>query len=202
MKLYHLAGSCSLASHISLIESGVKFEHYAVDRATKKTADGKDFTAFNSKGYVPALLLDDGTLITENVAVLSYIAGLDASRKLGPAPGTLGFYKLVEWLAYVNSEVHKNLSPLFRPNTSEDMKTIQRELVGQRLGFIERTLGNKPYLTGGTFTAADAYLYVTLSWRERVNVSIAQLPMLTAFFERVRARPAVQQARKEQGLDP
>ncbi len=201
MKLYHLAGSCSLASHISLIEAGVKFEHYGIDRATKKTADGKDFTAINPKGYVPALLLDDGELLTENVAVLSYITGL-AGGKLGPAPGQPGYLKVLEWLGYVNSEVHKNLSPLFRPNTPEDMKTVQRELVGQRLGFIERTLGNKPYLTGETFTAADAYLYVTLSWRERVNVSIAQLPMLTAFFERVRARPAVQQARKEQGLDP
>ena len=202
MKLYHLAGSCSLASHISLIESGVKFEHYAVDRATKKTADGKDFTAFNSKGYVPALLLDDGTLITENVAVLSYIAGLDASRKLGPAPGTLGFYKLVEWLAYVNSEVHKNMSPLFRPNTPEEMKTILRETVGQRHAFLEKALGNKLYLTGENFTVADAYLYVTLSWRERVNISITHLPVLNAFYERVRARSAVQQARKDEGLAP
>jgi len=202
MKLYHLAGSCSLASHISLIESGAKFEHYAVDRATKKTADGKDFPAFNPKGYVPALLLDDGTLLTENVAVLSYIANLDASRKLAPAPGTVGFYKVLEWLGYVNSEVHKNLSPLFRPNTPEDMKTILREMVGQRHSFLEKSLGNRPYFTGENFTVADAYLYVTLSWRERVNVSITHLPVLTAFYERVRARPAVQQARKEEGLAP
>ena len=202
MKLYHLAGSCSLASHISLIETGVPFEHYAVDRATKKTADGKDFTAFNPKGYVPALVLDDGTLLTENVAVLSYIANLDPSRKLAPAPGTLGFYKVLEWLGYVNSEVHKNLSPLFRPNTTEDMKTAARELVVQRYAFVEKSLGNKPYLTGENFTVADAYLYVTLSWRERVGVSVTHLPTLTAFYERVRARPAVQQARKEQGLDP
>lgn len=202
MKLYHLAGSCSLASHISLIESGAKFEHYAVDRATKKTADGKDFTAFNPKGYVPALLLDDGTLLTENVAVLSYIAGLDTSRRLAPAPGTLGFYKLMEWLGYVNSEVHKNLSPLFRPNTPEETKTIQRELVGQRYAFVEKALGSRPFLTGENFTVADAYLYVTLSWRERLNVSITHLPVLTAFYERVRTRPAVQQARKDEGLPP
>jgi len=202
MKLYHMAGSCSLASHISLIESGVKFEHYALDRATKKTADGKDYTAFNPKGYVPALLLDDGTLLTENVAVLSYIAGLNPSRQLAPAPGTLGFFKVLEWLGYISSEVHKTLSPLFRPNTPEEMKTILRELVGQRYGYIEKQLGNKPYLTGENFTVADAYLYVTLSWRERVNVSITHMPTLTAFYERVRARPAVQQARKEEGLDP
>ena len=200
MKLYHLAGSCSLASHISLIETGVPFEHYAVDRSTKKTADGKDFTAFNPKGYVPALLLDDGTLLTENVAVLSYIAGLDASRKLAPAPGTLGFFKVLEWLGYINSEVHKNLSPLFRPTTTEDMKTLQRELVVQRYAFVEKALGSKPYLTGENFTVADAYLYVTLSWRERVGVNVEHLPMLTAFYERVRARPAVQQARKDEGL--
>jgi glutathione S-transferase len=151
---------------------------------------------------VPALLLDDGTLLTENVAVLSYIAGLDASRKLAPAPGTLGFFKVLEWLGYVNSEVHKNLSPLFRPNTPEEMKTQLRELVGQRYAFLEKSLGSNPYLTGENFTVADAYLYVTLSWRERVNVSITHLPTLTAFYERVRARPAVQQARKDEGLAP
>jgi glutathione S-transferase len=202
MKLYHLNGSCSLASHISLIEAGVPFEHYSVDRTTKKTADGKEFTAFNPKGYVPALILDNGELLTENVAVLPYIGSMDASRKLIPAAGTPGFYKVLEWLGYVSSEVHKNLSPLFRPNTPEEMKTILRELVGQRLAFVEKSLGSKPYLTGEDFTVADAYLYVTLSWRERVNISIAQLPTLTAFYERVRARPAVQQARKEEGLAP
>jgi glutathione S-transferase len=202
MKLYYLTGACSLASYISLIEAGQKFEAYAVDRATKQTADGKDFAAFNPKGYVPALILDNGEMLTENVAVLSYIAGLDKARRLAPEPGSLGFYRVVEWLAYVNSEVHKNLSPLFRPTTSEEAKTAGRELVVKRFDFIEKSLGGKAYLTGENFTVADAYLYVVLSWRERVQVSIEHLPELTAYFERCRARPAVQQARKAEGLAP
>lgn len=200
MKLYYLTGACSLASYISLLEAGQKFEAFSVDRATKKTSDGKDFASFNPKGYVPALVLDDGQVLTENVAVLSYISTLDASRRLAPAPGTLGFFRVVEWLAYINSEVHKNMSPLFRPTTPDDMKAAQRELVSQRHAFIENALGDKPFLTGDNFTVADAYLYVTLSWRERVGVDISRYPRLSAFFERVRARPSVQQARKEEGL--
>jgi glutathione S-transferase len=202
MKLYYLTGACSLASYISLIEAGQTFEAYAVDRATKRTADGKDFASFNAKGYVPALVLDNGEMLTENVAVLPYIASLDTSRKLAPEPGTFGFYRVLEWLAYVNSEVHKNLSPLFRPTTTDEAKAAQRELVLKRYEFIENSLGNKPYLTGENFTVADAYLYVTLSWLERVQVNIAHLPKLTAYYERCRARPSVQRARKEEGLAP
>jgi glutathione S-transferase len=200
MKLYYLTGACSLASYIGLLEAGQKFEAFAVDRVTKKTADGKDFTSFNPKGYVPALVLDDGQVLTENVAVLSYIANLDSSRRLAPAPGTLGFYRVIEWLAYVNSEVHKTMGPLFRPTTTDEQKAQIREQLASRHAFIENALGAKPYLTGENFTVADAYLYVTLSWRERVGVDISKFPKLAAYFERCRARPSVQQARKEEGL--
>ncbi len=115
MKLYYLTGACSLASYISLIEAGQTFEAFAVDRATRQTSDGKDFVAFNPKSYVPTLILDNGEMLTENVAVLSYIANLDKSRKLAPEPGTMGFYRVVEWLAYVNSEIHKNMGALSGP---------------------------------------------------------------------------------------
>jgi glutathione S-transferase len=202
MKLYYLTGACSLASQISLIEAGQKFEAFAVDRATKKAGDGKDFLTINPRGYVPALVLDNGEVLTENPAVLTYIASLDKSRKLGPEPGTWPFYRLLEWLGFINSEVHKNFGPLFRPITSDDAKAVARDLVVKRLEHIEKSLGDKPYLTGDNFTVADAYLYVTLSWRERVNVDISHLPKLTAYYERCRARPAVQQARKDEGLAP
>ena len=200
MKLYYLTGACSLASYISLIEANQKFEAYSVDRATKKTADGKEFTSFNPKGYVPALVLDDGQVLTENVAVLSYISTLDASHKLAPPAGTLGFFRVIEWLSYVNSEVHKTMGPMFRPTTTDEQKAAARELLATRHAFIENALGSKPFLTGDNFTVADAYLYVTLSWRERVGVDICAFPKLTAFFERVRARPSVQKARTEEGL--
>lgn len=202
MKLYYLTGACSLASYISLLEAGQKFEGIEVQRGTKATADGKNLNDINPKGYVPTLVLDDGTVLTENVAVLSYISTLDPHGKLAPKPGTPGFFKVVEWLGYVNSEVHKNLGALFRPNTTEEAKAAARELVMQRYAFIEKSLGDKPYLTGENFTVADAYLYVTLSWRGRIGIDISGLPKLTAFYERVRARPSVEQARKEEGLDP
>ncbi len=200
MKLYYLTGACSLASYISLIEAGQKFEAYAVERGTKKTADGKDFTSFNPKGYVPALVLDDGQVLTENVAVLSYISTLDASHRLAPAAGTLGFFRVVEWLSFINSEVHKCMSPMFRPTTTDEQKTALREQLATRHAFIEDALGDKAYLTGENFTVADAYLYVTLSWRERVGADISRFPKLSAYFERCRARPSVQQARKAEGL--
>ena len=200
MKLYYLTGACSLASQISLIEAGLKFEAYSVDRATKKTSDGKDFTSFNPKGYVPALVLDDGQVLTENVAVLSYIASLDTSRRLAPDPGTVGFFRVVEWLAFINSEVHKCMSPMFRPTTSDEQKAQLRETLATRHAFIENGLGSKPFLTGDNFTVADAYLYVTLSWRERVGVDISRFPKLTALYDRARARPSVQKARTDEGL--
>jgi glutathione S-transferase len=173
-----------------------------VDRATKKATDGKDYLAVNPKGYVPALVLDNGEVLTENAAVLTYIASLDKSGKLAPEPGTWPFYRLLEWLGFINSEVHKAIGALFRPNLGEDAKAAARQLAVKRYEYIEQLLGDKPWLMGDNFTVADAYLYVTLSWRDRVNVDISHLPNLTAYYERCRARPAVQRARKEEGLAP
>ena len=202
MKLYYLTGACSLASYIALIEAGQKFEAYAVERGTKKTADGKDFNTINPKGYVPALVLDDGSVLTENVAVLSYISTLDASGKLAPKIGTPGFFRVLEWLGYVNSEIHKPIGTLFRPTSTDDMKKAAREAALMRLGHVEKTLGEKPYLTGENFTVADAYLYVVLSWLGGLKVDISGMPKLVAYFERCRNRPSVQQARKDEGLPP
>ncbi len=201
MKLYYLKGACSLATWISLLEVGQKFETYEVDRATKRTSDGKDFNTINPKGYVPALVLNNGDVLTENVAVLAYVANLDNTGKFGPSPGTVDYYHLLEWLAYVNSEIHKNIGPLFRPNLSEEAKTAAREMVLKRLGYIEQRLGSGGYLMGEHFTVADAYLFVVLSWRKKVGVDISSLPKLTAFFERCRARPSVQQAFRDEGLE-
>jgi len=202
MKLYYLKGACSLASYISLLEAGRKFEAVEVERGTKRTADGQDYNTINPKGYVPALLLDDGTLLTENVNVLSYISTLDPNGRLAPQVGTLGFFKVVEWLAFINGEIHKQLSVLFRATSSDDMKRSARENALRRYGFVEESLDNKPFLTGENFTVADAYLYVTLSWLGRLEIDISGYPRLTAYYERCRARPSVQQARKAEGLAP
>jgi glutathione S-transferase len=200
MKLYYLKGACSLASYISLIEAGQKFEGIEVERGTKKATDGKNLVDVNPKGYVPTLVLDDGTVLSENVAVLSYISTLDPNGRLAPRAGTLGFFKVVEWLAFVNCEIHKVISVLFRPTTPEEAKPAVREQALARYGFIDKSLGDKPYLTGENFTVADAYLYVTLSWLGRIGIDISGLPKLTAYYERCRARASVQQARTEEGL--
>ncbi len=200
MKLYYLKGACSLASCISLTEAGQKFEAYEVERGTKNTSDGRNLVDINPKGYVPALVLDDGTVLTENVAVLSYISTLDANGKLAPKCDTPGFFKVVEWLAYVNGELHKQISVLFRPNASDEVKKAATEYALMRYAFVEKSLGDKPYLTGENFTVADAYLYVTLSWWGRLGLDITQYPKLNALHERARARPAVQKARADEGL--
>lgn len=200
MKLYYLPGACSLASHICLIEAGIAHQAFAVDRQSKRTTDGKDYLAVTPKGYVPALVLDTGEVLTESAALLPYIGALNPASRLIPAPGSLGHFRVAEWCAYLSTEVHKNLSPLFRPTTTEEQKAQHRELATARLRFIEQGLGTQPFLTGNDFTVADAYLYVILSWSPRTGVDLAALPKLAALYERVRQRPSVQAARKDEGL--
>jgi glutathione S-transferase len=201
MKLYYLQGACSLASLISLIEVGAKFEPVAVDRKTKKLQDGRDYTEVNPKGYVPALELDDGEVLTENTAVLPYIADLNPSANLAPPVGTRARFRLQEWLGYLNGELHKNFSPLFNPSTPEATKQTAKDNIARRIALIEDRLGDKPFLLGEAFSVADAYLYVILSWRQKLGVDISGFPKVTALYERIRTRPAVQAARKAEGLN-
>jgi glutathione S-transferase len=200
MKLYYLTGACSMASLISLYESGVKFETAAVDRKARKTADGLDFDQVNSKGYVPALRLDDGQVLTENVAVLLYIADRNPAAKLAPAAGTLERYRVIEWLAFVNSEVHKNYTPLFS-SVSEDVKQYARGNLTKRLDWLNTALGSKHFLTGDTFTVADAYLFVVLGWSGHVGIELGKWPNLKRFRSDLQSRPSVKSALKAEGLD-
>lgn len=199
MKLYYLPGACSLASHICLIEAGIACDAIAVDRQ-KRTADGKDFLSISAKGYVPALVLDNGEVLTETAALLPYIGELNPAARLIPSPGTLGHFRVAEWTAYVNSEIHKSFTPLFRPGSTEEMKVEARQNVVKRLALVEATLADRPFLTGADFTVADAYLYVTLSWTGLVGVDLSGLPRTAGFLQRCAARPAVQAARKDEGL--
>ena len=201
MKLYYLQGACSLASLISLIEAGAKFEPVAVDRKSRNLPDGRDYAEVNPKGYVPALELDDGEVLTENTAVLPYIADLNPSANLAPPAGTRSRFRLQEWLGYLNGEVHKNFSALFNPSAPEAMKQIAKDNIARRVSFIEERLGNQPFLLGDAFSVADAYLYVIVSWRERLGVDLSGFPKVMALYERVRARPSVQAARKAEGLE-
>src|SRR5580704_10827779 len=167
MKLYYITGACSLASLISLYESGAKFEIASVDRKTRKTSDGLDYDQVNSKGYVPALRLDDGQVLTENVAVLLYIADRNPAAGLAPAEGTLERYRLIEWLAFINSEIHKNFAPLFYPAAGEETRHFARTNLSKRLDWLNTALGPKKFLAGEGFTVADAYLYTVLRWAPR-----------------------------------
>jgi glutathione S-transferase len=197
MKLYFSTGACSMASNIALHEAGIQFELSKVDKRTKR-ADGVDFVTINPKGYVPALRLDDGQVLTENVVVLQYIADLNPAAKLAPAAGTMERYRLQEWLSFINSELHKSFTPLFSSEATEDMKTYSRNNLAKRLAYVESALGDKKYLMGDQFTIADAYLFTVLGWGSHVGVDIGA--KLKSYVDRVRARPHVIEAMTAEGL--
>lgn len=199
MKLYFSPGACSLATHIALHEAGLPFAAERVDLATKRTAGGADFRAINPKGYVPALQLDGGVVLTEGPALLQYVADQAAPGQLAPVAGTVERYQLIGWLGYISSEVHKNFSPLFNPAASDDAKSGARKALAQRFDFLSQTLQGRDYLMD-QFTVADAFLFTVLGWCGHVNVSLADWPVLQQFVARVGARPAVQQAMRAEGL--
>lgn len=195
MKLYFSPGACSLHPHISLREAGIPFELVRVDlRAHKIAGGGDDYYGVNPKGYVPLLELDDGSRLSEGAVIDQYIADQKPESGLIPRPGTMDRYRVQEWLNFISSELHKQFSPLFYPTTADDVKTQQRERIGGRFDLIEKTLAKQPYLTGDTFTVADAYLFNMLVWTEHTGIDRAKWPALSAFFVRVSGRPAVKAA--------
>ena len=200
MKLYFAPGACSLSPHIVLREAGLSFELEQVDTKTKKTKSGGDYWAVNPKGYVPALALDNGEILTEGPAIVQYLADQKPDSGLAPKPGTLDRYRLQEWLNFVTSELHKGFTPLFRPTTPEDYKPVARENLTNRLGYLDKQLAGKQYLMGDKFTVADAYAFTVVNWTNFQKIDLAPWPNLKAYFERVRARPKVQEALKAEGL--
>ncbi len=200
MKLYYSPGACSLAPHIVLNEAGYAYEVEKVDLATKKLASGGDFLAINPKGYVPAIALDDGQLLTELQVLLRYLADQKPQSNLMPKPGTMERYRVEEWMNYIATELHKGYSPLFRPNTPEEYKTIARENLAKRLALLDKALAGKQYLMGNAFTAADAYAFTILRWSPFTKVDLSPYANIKAFMARMEARPKVQQTLKEEGL--
>lgn len=200
MKLYFKPGACSLASHIALQESGLPFELGKVDLATKKLEDGSDFFAINPKGQVPALVLDDGGLLTEGSAIMQYVADQAAEKLNLPPSGSPARYIVLEWLNFIGTEVHKTYSPLFRPNTPDAYKTICKEILAAKFAIIEKRLDEQPYLALNAFTVADAYAFTTLRWAKAVGVDLAAYPNIVAYMARIAERPGVQAALKAEGL--
>ncbi len=200
MKLFFKAGACPLSPHIVLEELGLKYEAEAVDLKAKTTASGADFLKINPKGYVPALQLDSGDVLTEGPAIVQYLADLHPEKKLAPANGTLERYKLQGWLTFVGTELHRQFTPLFNPVTPQEWKDVCRGNIERRLAWVNEELAGKNYLMGADFSVADAYLYTVLRWTVPVKIGLAGLPHITAYMARVASRPGVQAALKAEGL--
>ncbi|MGH8434349.1 MAG: glutathione transferase GstA [Pseudomonas sp.] len=200
MKLYYSPGACSLSPHIVLREAGFNFDLEKADLQTKKTEKGADFRGVNPNGYVPVVVLDDGQHLTEGLAIVLYLADRVPEKKLAAAHGTTERYRLIEWLNFISTELHKGFAPLFNPKAPEEWKTIVTELLSARLTYVSEKLGQQPYVMGNSFTVADAYLFTVLSWGKWVGVDIGRWPVLVTYSERVAARPAVQAALKAEGL--
>ena len=200
MKLYYSPGACSLASHIALYETGLPFEVDRLIKTTKMTTGGEDFMKINPKGYVPAIKLDDGSVLTEGTAIVQYIADQAPASKLAPAAGTLERYRLMEWLNYITSEMHKSFSPLFNPQASDELKAMVRDALAQRFDYLSIQLQGNPYLMGETFTVADGYLFTVLGWTVPTQIDLSKWPVLSNYTKLIAARPAVRAAMQAEGL--
>jgi glutathione S-transferase len=195
MKLYYIPGACSLADRIALAEAGIACDFVRVNPHTRATETGADFDAINPKGYVPVLVLDSGEMITENIAILSWIA--EQSPTLRPE-GPLGWFRLLEAVAYISTEVHKGFEPFFTASASEEDKAKAAALIGKRLGYLAESL-DSGFLLGPTLTVADAYLFVTLTWARRNGLALP--PQLETFYARMTSRETVRTALTQEGLE-
>ena len=200
MKLYYAPGACSLSPHIALLEAGLPYDLVKVDLRAKKLENGDDFLKVNPKGQVPALVTDDGELITEGPVIVQRIADKVAAKNLAPARDSAERYKLLEWLTYINSELHKNIGPMFSPLLSDEAKGVFKDRAMSKFKYVDSQLAGRDYLLGKQFTVADGYLYVMLRWAEGMKFDLSGLNNLLAYKDRVAARPKVQEALVKEGL--
>ncbi len=200
MKLYYTPGACSQAPHIILHEVGMAHDAIRVDLKTKKLPDGSDYLRINPKGSVPALEFDNGAVLTENAVILQYIATKAGDQRLFPTSEDFQHYRVMEWLNFIATELHKSFGPLFNRAASEEAKQMARDGVGKKLDFVEQQLGKNRYLVGDRFTLPDAYLFVILGWTKMLNKDLSHWPRLAAFRERISQRPAVRQVLEFEGL--
>ncbi|NMG77438.1 glutathione transferase GstA [Aromatoleum diolicum] len=200
MKLFHAPGACSLAPHIVACEAGYALDLVKVDIPNKKTADGDDYWKINPKGYVPALQLDDGQVLTEVAVIVQFLADQKPESGLVAKFGTLERYHQMEALNFVATEVHKQLGALFNPAMTPEMKEVQIGTIARRLTALEQMLEGRPYLAGEAFTVADAYLFTVLNWTGMLKIDLSKWPNIRAFMARVAQRPKVQEAMKAEGL--
>lgn len=200
MKLYYSPGACSLSPHIALCEAGMKFDLVKAVLQTHTLADGSDYYQITAKGQVPLLELDDGSRLSEGPAILQYIADHAPASGLAPAAGTMERYRLMEWLNFITSELHKGFSPLFNGKMPQEAKEIFVARLKDKYAFVDTRLEGKDYLMGAQFSVADAYLFTVTNWAPGVGIDLTDLKNLQAFNARMKARPAVQDAMKAEGL--
>ena len=200
MKLFYAPGVCSLSPHIVLKEFGLPFETVKTDIKAKTTEGGDDYKKTNPLGYVPALALDDGTILTEGPAIVQYVADKVPEKKLAPANGTLERYKMQSWLNFVSSELHKGFSPLFNPAMPEEAKQIAKDRLATRFAHLDAHFAKNNYLMGKDFSPPDAYAFAVLRWTAPTKIDLAPYPNIQAFMKRMQARPAVQAAMQAEGL--
>ena len=200
MKLYYSPGACSLSPHIALLEAGLPYDLVKVDLKAKKLENGDDFLKINPKGQVPTLTLDSGEVVTEGPVIVQMIADKAAAKNLAPARDSAERYKLLEWLNFITTELHKNFGPMFSPVLADDAKAFFKDRVMGKFKYIDGALAGNDYLMGKQFTVADGYLFTMLSWAERMKFDLAALPNLVAYKARVGARPKVQEALVKEGL--
>ena len=200
MKLYYASGACSLSPHIVAREAGIAIDTVKVDLTTKKTEDGQDFLVLNPKGYVPALCLDNGQILTEGPAIVQYLADQKPASRLAPSAGTMERYRLQEWLSFLGTELHKSFSPLFNQASADDAKRAAKENITKRFTYLDQKLAGSKYLMGETFTVADAYAFTIVNWANFVGIDLKPYPNLSAYLGRIGARPKVQEALKAEGL--
>ncbi|MGH6932856.1 MAG: glutathione transferase GstA [Dongiaceae bacterium] len=200
MKLYYSPGACSLSPHIALREAGLKFDLEQVDLGTKKTKSGADYSKVNPKGYVPALQLDSGQVLTEAAVLAQYIADQKPEANVMPRAGSPERYRAQEWLNYIATEVHKGFSPLFYDTTPDGYKQTVKDTLAKKFAYLDKQLAGKKYLMGDQFSVADGYLFTILGWAPLLKISLDAYPNVGAYLSRVAARPAVQAALKAEGL--
>jgi glutathione S-transferase len=199
MKLYYSPGACSLSPHIALLEAGLPHDLVKVDLRAKKLENGDDYLKVNPKGQVPALQLDSGEIVTEGPVIVQMIADR-VGKDLAPARDSVERYKLLEWLNFITTELHKNFGPIFSPVLADDAKAFFKDRVMGKFKYIDSQLGGRDYLMGKQFTVADGYLFTMLSWADRMKFDLSAMPSLLAYKARVAARPKVQEALNREGL--
>ena len=200
MKFYYAPGACSLAPHIVAREAGLTLDLEKVDLRTRTTASGRAFAEVNPKGYVPALEVRDGEVMTEVSALIQYLADQAPQAGLMPAVGTPERYKTLEWIGFISTEIHKGFGPLWNPASPDEVKQAAKDKLFQRFAYLDQALAGRSYLTGDRFTVADAYLFTVTNWTNFHGLSLAEYPNLAAFMGRVAVRPKVQEALQAEGL--